>query len=89
MTYLKKQFEVLSLSFYGPNADWVEASTITAYDEDEAVCIWAEESDCRGDYDIIRYGVHGPILVREVGTETHKEYEVFAEQVAHYHARAK
>lgn len=89
MSYLKKNFEVLSLEWYGPKADWSEASVIKAHDYEDAASTWAEETDQQGDYTIISRGEHGPILVREEGSETHKTVYVTAEAVPHYYARVK
>lgn len=90
MSYGKKHFEVLSLLWTGRRdeaPDWSQSTTVKAYDSEEAVETWAEESDQQGDYDIISSGEHGPVLVREEGSKTYETFDVLAESCPVYSAR--
>lgn len=83
----KKKFEVLSIPFNGKEANWDYANIVEAFDHREACELWAEESDNDGDYDIISRGEHGPVLIREKGTELVKTFTIWAYNSAVYNAR--
>ncbi len=79
-----KTFEVLYPGFYGN--DWSNCATATAHDHEQAVESWAEESDQKGDYNILKTGCIETVLVREEGSEIIKKFKVWAEQTVNYSA---
>lgn len=80
------KFEVIDADGGYGDDPWRWAKTIYAHQPDDAAEKYADESDCEGDYTIIR-GSPATILVRDSqGNVTH--WEVSGESVPSYTAHA-